>query len=170
MRFLHMPIRMAKIQNTDNTKCCQGCEARGSLILCRRECKMGQPFQKTVQQFLTKRNILLPYDLGVKVLVIQSCLTLCDPMDCSPPGSSVRGDSQARILSGLPFPYSYDQRVMLKREFESYVHTKTRTWPFKAAAFIIVKTRKQYRCSSVGDKIKNMVHSDNVISFSFKTQ
>ena len=28
----------------------------------------------------------------------QSCLTLCDPMDCSPPGSSVYGISQARIL------------------------------------------------------------------------
>ena len=26
------------------------------------------------------------------VLVPQSCLTLCDPMDCSPPGSSVHGD------------------------------------------------------------------------------
>ena len=28
----------------------------------------------------------------------QSCLTLCDPMDCSLPGSSVHGISQARIL------------------------------------------------------------------------
>ena len=28
----------------------------------------------------------------------QSCLTLCDPMDCSPPGSSVHGVSQARVL------------------------------------------------------------------------
>ena len=28
----------------------------------------------------------------------QSCLTLCDPKDCSPPGSSVCGISQARIL------------------------------------------------------------------------
>ena len=28
----------------------------------------------------------------------QLCLTLCDPMDCSPPGSSVHGISQARIL------------------------------------------------------------------------
>ena len=28
-----------------------------------------------------------------KVKVTQSCLTLCDPMDCSPPGSSVHGDS-----------------------------------------------------------------------------
>ena len=29
---------------------------------------------------------------------LQSCLTLCDPMDCSPPGSSVHGILQARIL------------------------------------------------------------------------
>ena len=31
-------------------------------------------------------------------LVTQSCPTLCDPMDCSPPGSSVHGILQARIL------------------------------------------------------------------------
>ena len=30
--------------------------------------------------------------------VAQSCLTLSDPMDCSPPGSSVRGIFQARVL------------------------------------------------------------------------
>ena len=30
--------------------------------------------------------------------VVQSCLTLCDPLDCSPPGSSVQGIFQARIL------------------------------------------------------------------------
>ena len=29
---------------------------------------------------------------GPLCLVAQSCLTLCDPMDCSPPGSSVQGD------------------------------------------------------------------------------
>ena len=31
-------------------------------------------------------------------LVAQSCMTLCDPMDCNPPGSSVHGVLQARIL------------------------------------------------------------------------
>ena len=41
---------------------------------------------------------------AVKVLVSQSCLTLCDSMDCEPPGSSVHGILQARILNGLPFP------------------------------------------------------------------
>ena len=30
--------------------------------------------------------------------VAQSCLTLCDPMDCSTPGSSVHGIFQARVL------------------------------------------------------------------------
>ena len=34
----------------------------------------------------------------VCVLVTQLCLTLCNPMDCSPPGSSVHGIFQARIL------------------------------------------------------------------------
>ena len=29
---------------------------------------------------------------------VQLCLTLCDPIDCSPPGSSVHGISQSRIL------------------------------------------------------------------------
>ena len=34
----------------------------------------------------------------MKVLVAQSCLTLCDPVDCSPPGSFAHGIPQARIL------------------------------------------------------------------------
>ena len=44
----------------------------------------------------------------VKVLVTQSCLTLCDPVDCSPPGSSVRGILQARILEWGAIPFSRD--------------------------------------------------------------
>ena len=39
-----------------------------------------------------------PTPLTVKVLVIQSCPTLCNPMDCSSPGSSVHGILQARKL------------------------------------------------------------------------
>ena len=38
------------------------------------------------------------YSVMCSVLVTQSCLTLCDPMDCSPPGSSVHGIFQARTL------------------------------------------------------------------------
>ena len=46
------------------------------------------------------------YESEVKVLVAQSCLTLCDPMDCSPLGSSFRGISQARILDWIAIPFS----------------------------------------------------------------
>ena len=40
----------------------------------------------------------------MKVLVTHSCLSLCDPMDSSPPCSSVSGILQARILDWVPFP------------------------------------------------------------------
>ena len=36
---------------------------------------------------------------------IQSCPTLCDPIDGSPPGSPVPGILQARTLEWLPFPF-----------------------------------------------------------------
>ena len=37
---------------------------------------------------------------------LQSCLTLCDPKDCSPRGSSVHGILQARILEWVTIPFS----------------------------------------------------------------
>ena len=40
------------------------------------------------------------------LLVIQLCPTLYNPMDCSPPGSSVHGISQARILEWVAIPFS----------------------------------------------------------------
>ena len=38
--------------------------------------------------------------------VAQSCPTLSDPMDCSPPGSSVHGIFQARVLEWVPIAFS----------------------------------------------------------------
>ena len=40
------------------------------------------------------------------MLVTQSCLTLYDPVDCSPPGNSVHGILQARILEWVAIPFS----------------------------------------------------------------
>ena len=42
----------------------------------------------------------------VKVLVTQSCSTLCHPMDCSPPGSYVHGILQARKQEWVAIPFS----------------------------------------------------------------
>ena len=53
--------------------------------------------------------------------VAQSCLTLCDPMDCSLPGSSVHGIFQARVLewvTKLLLPFSWCSIV-----FKMFSHT-----------------------------------------------
>ena len=42
----------------------------------------------------------------VKVKVAQSCPTLCNPMECSLPGSSVHGILQARILEWVEVPFT----------------------------------------------------------------
>ena len=63
--------------------------------------KMVQLLWKTVWHFL---KILKMELLCAKLF--QSCLTLCDPMDSSPPGSSVHGILKARILEWVAMPSS----------------------------------------------------------------
>ena len=41
--------------------------------------------------------------------VAQSCATLSDPMDCSPPGSSVHGIFQARVLEWGAIAFTFYQ-------------------------------------------------------------
>ena len=43
---------------------------------------------------------------SLSAIVAQSCLTLCNPMDCSLPGSSVHGILQARLLEWVAFSFS----------------------------------------------------------------
>ena len=40
------------------------------------------------------------------VLIAQLCLTLCNPKECSPPGSSIHGILQARVLEWVAIPFS----------------------------------------------------------------
>ena len=51
----------------------------------------------------TVTTLLISYVLR---LDSQSCPTLCNPMDCSPPGSSVHGIFQARMLEQVAISYS----------------------------------------------------------------
>ena len=50
-----------------------------------------------------QKYILFPSDVHAK-----SCLSLCDPMICSPPGSSVHGILQARIVEWVAMSFSRD--------------------------------------------------------------
>ena len=53
----------------------------------------------------------------VKVFVAQSCLTLCDPMDCSQSGSYAHGVLQARIVEWVVIPFSRGSSQPM------YIHT-----------------------------------------------
>ena len=48
----------------------------------------------------------LKFSLCVHAKLLQSCFTLCNPMDYSPPVSSVHGVLQARILEWVAMPSS----------------------------------------------------------------
>ena len=62
---------------------------------CWRECKLVQPLWRTVWRFLESESE-----------VTQSCPTLCDPIDCSLPSSSVHGILQARIVDWVAISFS----------------------------------------------------------------
>ena len=53
--------------------------------------------------------------------VLQSCPTLCNPMDCSPPGSSVHGILQARILKWVAISFPSRSSLPKDRTGISYV-------------------------------------------------
>ena len=55
--------------------------------------------------------------VNIESEVAQSCLTLRDPMDCSLPGSSIHGISQARVLEWGAIAFSdYEQYTPIKCE------------------------------------------------------
>ena len=64
---------------------------------------------KKISAFISERDTQHTHSLLFNDLTLcvhtQSCLTLCDPMDCGPLGSSVHGISQARILEWVAMSY-----------------------------------------------------------------
>ena len=72
-------------------------------------CKKNMGFLNDYELNVTgppkKIRIFSPYACVVAKL-LQSCLTLCDPMGCSPPGSSVHGILQARTMEWVAMPSS----------------------------------------------------------------
>jgi len=70
----------------------------------------GRFFTTSATEYYINNRILvilsLLSDTYVCTQSLQSCPTLCDTMDCSPPGSSVHGILQARILQWVAMPTS----------------------------------------------------------------
>ena len=70
----------------------------------------------------------------LRAKVTQSCPALCDPMDCSPPGSSVHGILQARILEWVARPSSRGTSRPRNRTHVSYVSRISSGGFFKTSA------------------------------------
>ena len=83
------------------------------------------------------------------MLSLQSCPILCDPMDCSPPGSSLHGILQARVLEWgaiavSNFPYTKLKKAKL-RDTECWLpgevedmgrhHQRVQTFSYKVTKF-----------------------------------
>ena len=77
---------------------------------------MTNGFVKYVSGYISEiKNSIFPCSVPMQLtalsvpyscLVVQSCLTLCDPVDCSLPGSSVHGIFQAGILKWIAIAFS----------------------------------------------------------------
>ena len=60
--------------------------------------------------------------------VTQSCPTLCDPMDCSLPGSFIHAISQARVLEWVAIAFSIAQFIPYQNSSGSFPGTRTNNW------------------------------------------
>ena len=92
MRYHPTPVRMASVQKSKNNKCWQGNEEKGT-------------------QYLVDGNVNGCSHCGKQYAAAaakspQSCPTLCDPIDGSPPGSAVPAVLQARTLEWVAISFS----------------------------------------------------------------
>jgi len=111
-----------------STRACQGTAVVKNLPACRRRevCSLGQ--EALLEEGMAALSSILAWRIpwtGVRWATIheitkrwtqlirwaaakspQSCLTLCDPIDCSPPGSPIPGILQARTLEWVASSFS----------------------------------------------------------------
>ena len=88
----------------------------------------------------------------LKVLAAQLCLTFCDPMDCSPPGSSVHGILLARILEWVAISFSRVSSRPWDRTRLSHIAGRLFTdWATREAQFCCFTS---FLCSQVASSLK----------------
>jgi hypothetical protein len=82
--FYFTPFRMAKIKNSGDSRCWQGCGERETLLHCWWYGMLVQPLWTSVWWFLRKLDIVLPEDSAISLLGIfpEDVLT-CNKDTCS---------------------------------------------------------------------------------------
>ena len=96
----------------------------------------------------------------VKVLVTQSCPTLCDPMDCSLPGSSVHGILQIRTLEWVAIPFSrWSSWPRNWSQVSCIAGTFITVWATREAQKLMIWEMKWVKWEGrVGDKQMGMIY------------
>ena len=80
------------------------CRDRTRAALAKELGRQGRPVYE--QELRWEKRKWCMFNWNKESEVAQSCLTLCDPMDCSLPSSSVHGIVQARILEWVAISFS----------------------------------------------------------------
>ena len=75
---------------------------------------------KEIREFVNREK-RIKISLSTETEVAQSCPTLCDPTDCSLPGSSIRGVSQARILEWVAISSSRESSLPRDQTWVSHI-------------------------------------------------
>ena len=81
--------------------------------------------------------------------VAQSCVTLCSPMDCSLPGSSIHGIFQARVLEWVAISFSRGSFQPRDGTWVSYIAGRCFTlWATREAPLLYTYPKMHYTTSS----------------------
>ena len=94
-------------------------EGVGLCVECRKDCRASVIWNWEVEAGLMGHHVP-----EVKVLSAQSGPVLWDPMGCSPPGSSVHGTLQARILEWVAIPFSRGSSLPRDRSNPGLLHCR----------------------------------------------
>ena len=106
------PVRICIIKKTTKNKCWPKCREKGTLLHCCWDYKLLHHYGK---QYATAKSL-------------QSCPTLCDPMDGSPPGSPVPGILQARTLEWAAISFSSAWKWEVKEKSLNCVRLLVTPW------------------------------------------
>jgi len=97
----------------------------------------------------------------VHAKLLQFCVTLCNPMDCSPPGSSVHGILQARTLEWVSISFSKAWKWKVKVKSLSHVWLLATSW---TAAYQAPPSmgfsRQEYLYTNMYLESQYYIHSD----------
>jgi hypothetical protein len=116
LRFHLTPIRMAKIKNSGDSRCWQGCGERGTLLHSWWVCKLVQPLWRSIWRFLRKLDIVLPEDPAIPLLgIYPEGAPTCSKDSCSTMFIAARYPSTEEWIQKMWYIYTMEYFSAIKK-------------------------------------------------------